>query len=176
MLIRLRILLILLLSTCSFSQASEQKEVSLKSLLDFQFQNQEQKSLISNQVVDQSQQLAPNHSLWLTDITSSLEFQNDITESFTGQQDNITNSRPFETRVQAATKAILTKSKWTDPQKTWLRRIAEQITKEIVVDRDSIDQGTFAAQGGFNRLNRVFNGKLENILHDFNEELWKVSA
>lgn len=83
---------------------------------------------------------------------------------------------PFETRVQAATKAILTKSKWTDPQKTWLRRIAEQITKEIVVDRDSIDQGTFAAQGGFNRLNRVFNGKLENILHDFNEELWKVSA
>ena len=102
-LIRLRILLILLLSTCSFSQASEQKEVSLKSLLDFQFQNQEQKSLISNQVVDQSQQLAPNHSLWLTDITSSLEFQNDITESFTGQQDNITNSRPFETRVQQRT-------------------------------------------------------------------------
>ncbi len=83
---------------------------------------------------------------------------------------------PFETRVQSATKVILAKAKWTDPQKTWLRRIAEQITKEIVVDRDSIDQGTFAAQGGFNRLNRVFNGQLETILHDFNEELWKVSA
>jgi type I restriction enzyme R subunit len=83
---------------------------------------------------------------------------------------------PFETRVQTATKAILAKAKWTDPQKTWLRRIAEQISKEIVVDRDSIDQGTFAAQGGFNRLNRVFNGKLENILSDFNEELWKASA
>jgi type I restriction enzyme R subunit len=38
---------------------------------------------------------------------------------------------PFETRVQAATKVILAKAKWTDPQKTWLRRIAEQITKEI---------------------------------------------
>tara|TARA_R110000868_G_scaffold10357_1_gene51030 strand:- start:15356 stop:18700 length:3345 start_codon:yes stop_codon:yes gene_type:complete len=83
---------------------------------------------------------------------------------------------PFETRVQTATKAILAKAKWTDPQKTWLRRIAGQISKEIVVDRDSIDQGTFAAQGGFNRLNRVFNGKLENILSDFNEELWKASA
>ncbi len=83
---------------------------------------------------------------------------------------------PFETRVQSATKAILAKARWTDPQRTWLRRIAEQITKEIVVDRESIDQGTFAAQGGFNRLNRVFNGQLENILHDFNEELWKVSA
>lgn len=83
---------------------------------------------------------------------------------------------PFETRVQNATKTILAKAKWTDPQKTWLRRIAEQITKEIVVDRETIDQGTFAAQGGFNRLNRVFNGQLEAILSDFNEELWKVSA
>lgn len=83
---------------------------------------------------------------------------------------------PFETRVQQATKSILSKAKWTDPQKTWLRRIAEQITNEIVVDRESIDQGTFAAQGGFNRLNRVFNGELESILSEFNEELWKVSA
>lgn len=83
---------------------------------------------------------------------------------------------PFETRVQQATKAILTKVKWTDPQKQWLRRIAEQITKEIVLDRDSIDHGNFAAHGGFNRLNKVFNGQLETILHDFNEELWKVSA
>ena len=83
---------------------------------------------------------------------------------------------PFENRVQLATKTILAKGKWTDPQKIWLRRIAEQIIKEVVVDRESIDQGTFAAQGGFNRLNRVFNGELENILSDFNEELWKVSA
>mmetsp|Transcript_993 Transcript_993/g.1902 ORF Transcript_993/g.1902 Transcript_993/m.1902 type:complete len:1118 (-) Transcript_993:1989-5342(-) len=83
---------------------------------------------------------------------------------------------PFDTRVQMATQAILAKGKWTDPQKTWLRRIAEQITKEIVVDQESIDQGTFAAQGGFNRLNRVFDGELESILSDFNEELWKVSA
>lgn len=83
---------------------------------------------------------------------------------------------PFETRVQNATKAILAKTKWTDPQKQWLRRIAEQITKEIVLDRDSIDHGNFAAHGGFNRLNKVFNGQLETILHDFNEELWKVSA
>ncbi|MCF3630145.1 type I restriction-modification system endonuclease [Thalassospiraceae bacterium LMO-SO8] len=83
---------------------------------------------------------------------------------------------PFETRVETATKSILAKAKWTEPQKTWLRRIAEQITKEIVVDRNSIDQGTFAAQGGFNRLNRVFNGQLETILSDFNEELWKASA
>ncbi len=83
---------------------------------------------------------------------------------------------PFETRVQQATKAILAKGQWTAPQKEWLRRIAQQIVKEIVLDRNSIDSGNFAAHGGFNRLNKVFNGQLETILHDFNEELWKVSA
>lgn len=83
---------------------------------------------------------------------------------------------PFEDRVQQATKAILAKARWTEPQKQWLRRIAEQITKEVVLDRDSIDEGNFAAHGGFSRLNKVFDGKLEAILHDFNEELWKVSA
>lgn len=83
---------------------------------------------------------------------------------------------PFESRVQAATRTIMAKSRWTDPQKQWLRRIAQQIGKEIVLDRDSIDHGTFAAHGGFDRLNRVFDGQLEAILHDFNEELWKVGA
>jgi len=83
---------------------------------------------------------------------------------------------PFEERVQQATKTILAKSKWNEPQKQWLRRIAEQIAKEIVLDRDSIDEGTFGANGGFNRLKKVFDGKLEAIVHDFNEELWKVSA
>ncbi|GGX51330.1 type I restriction-modification system deoxyribonuclease [Tateyamaria omphalii] len=83
---------------------------------------------------------------------------------------------PFDERVQAATKAILSKASWTSPQKTWLRRIADQIAQEIVVDREAIDQGTFQAQGGFNRLNKVFNGQLEAILSDFNEELWKTSA
>lgn len=83
---------------------------------------------------------------------------------------------PFDERVQTATKTILSKSKWTSPQKTWLRRIADQISLEIVVDREAIDQGTFQAQGGFNRLNKVFNGQLEEILSNFNEELWKTSA
>jgi len=83
---------------------------------------------------------------------------------------------PFQDRVRDATKSILAKGQWTDPQKTWLRRIAEQIEKEIVVDRPSLDEGTFENHGGFDRLNKVFNGQLESILSDFNEELWKTSA
>ena len=62
---------------------------------------------------------------------------------------------------------------WTDPQKRWLRRIGEQVEKEIVVDREAIDREPFAADGGFTRLNKVFDGELEAVLTGINEEMWK---
>lgn len=76
-------------------------------------------------------------------------------------------------RVKAAMKRVLEGRKWTDPQKRWLKRISEQVEKEIVVDRTAIDQEPFAADGGFARLNRVFDGKLEAVLTGINEEMWK---
>lgn len=84
--------------------------------------------------------------------------------------------KPYGERVRDATRRILMKHNWTDPQRRWLQRIAEQIEKEIVVDRDSLDREPFEGEGGFTRLNKVFKGHLEEILKDFNEELWKKAA
>lgn len=83
---------------------------------------------------------------------------------------------PYEDRVREAMRAIMASRAWTDPQKRWLKRIGEQIEKEIVVDRAAIDKEPFIADGGFNRLNKVFGGELENILAGINEELWKKTA
>ena len=80
---------------------------------------------------------------------------------------------PYRDRVTAAMQRVLTSRAWTDPQKRWLRRIGEQVEKEIVVDRESIDREPFAADGGFVRLNRVFDGELETVLTGINEEMWK---
>lgn len=82
---------------------------------------------------------------------------------------------PYEERVRSALRRILGKQVWTDPQRKWLERIAEQIQREIVVDRASMDKEPFQAHGGFRRLNKVFDGHLETVLSDFNEELWKES-
>jgi type I restriction enzyme R subunit len=71
---------------------------------------------------------------------------------------------PYADRVKAAMQRVLQGRKWTDPQKRWLRRIGEQVEKEIVVDRDALDHDPFAADGGFSRLNKVFDGELENVL------------
>jgi type I restriction enzyme, R subunit len=45
--------------------------------------------------------------------------------------------------------------------------------QELVVDHDALDQEPFRSEGGFTRLNKVFDGKLESLLADINEENWR---
>lgn len=83
---------------------------------------------------------------------------------------------PFDVRVKSAMQRILTKRAWTDVQRKWLKRIEEQILRELVVDRAALDEEPFSKDGGFQRLNKVFGGQLEGVLSDINEELWKQAA
>jgi type I restriction enzyme, R subunit len=83
---------------------------------------------------------------------------------------------PFADRVRAAMNRIYASRAWTDPQRRWLKRIAEQAEREIVVDREALDRPPFDEHGGFTRLNRVFDGKLEALVSDINEELWRKTA
>jgi type I restriction enzyme R subunit len=83
---------------------------------------------------------------------------------------------PHEIRVNTAIQRVLSKNNWTEVQRKWLKRIGEQLLREVVVDRPAIDEEPFSKDGGFQRLNKVFGGKLEVILGDINEELWKKAA
>ena len=83
---------------------------------------------------------------------------------------------PLDVRVRGAMQRILARKSWTEVQRKWLKRIEEQLLREVVVDRASIDEEPFRADGGFQRLNKIFGGQLEAILGDINEELWKKAA
>jgi type I restriction enzyme, R subunit len=83
---------------------------------------------------------------------------------------------PYEDRVDHAVNELLAREAWTKPQRTWLERIGKQLKQETIVDREALDHGEFGAQGGFKRLNKVFGGKLEDVLGDLRDELWKDSA
>jgi type I restriction enzyme R subunit len=83
---------------------------------------------------------------------------------------------PFDVRVKGAMQRILSRRQWTEVQRKWLKRIEEQLLREVVVDRASIDEEPFRADGGFQRLNKVFGGQLEAVLSDISEELWKKAA
>ncbi|MDI1475390.1 type I restriction-modification system endonuclease [Polyangium sp. y55x31] len=81
---------------------------------------------------------------------------------------------PYEERVARATAKILARPGWTSIQRQWLQRIGKQLERERVVDRDTIDASeAFKSNGGFKHLDKVFGGKLDAILGDLREEVWK---
>lgn len=83
---------------------------------------------------------------------------------------------PYEERVVGAMKKILASRAWTMPQRKWLERIGKQLKVETVVDREALDHGQFKAEGGYARLDKVFDGQLEQVLGDFNDALWSDAA
>jgi type I restriction enzyme R subunit len=83
---------------------------------------------------------------------------------------------PYSRRVNRAVDLIIARGAWTPVQKRWLARIGEQLEKEIIVDRDSLDEEPFKADGGFRILNKRFDGKLESILADLSEEVWRTAS
>jgi type I restriction enzyme, R subunit len=86
---------------------------------------------------------------------------------------------PYSERVDSALKRMRKVHKFTDPQVTWLDRIAKQVKVETVVDRTSLDAGQFKSDGGFARLNKVFDGQLETLLAKYGrtwDDAWYASS
>ncbi len=80
----------------------------------------------------------------------------------------------YDERVNRALKKILASRAWDPTQKKWLERLAKQLQKEIVVDRESLDaEGSlFAAEGGSKRLEKVFDGRLIDVLAALAADAW----
>lgn len=80
---------------------------------------------------------------------------------------------PYEERVSKAVRTVLSSRAWTQPQRQWLERIASQLKISTVMDREAFDRGQFEAHGGFARIDRVFEGRLQQVLAELAEEVWK---
>lgn len=83
---------------------------------------------------------------------------------------------PYADRVKHAVDAVIKSGTWTDVQKRWLHRIGEQLHRGIVVDREALDEEPFKADGGFKIINKRFDGKLETVLSDLSEALWRTAS
>lgn len=81
---------------------------------------------------------------------------------------------PYDQRVDRALAKILGKHDWSAKQRKWLERIAKQIKANYVVDREALDADEFKRQGGgFERLNKTFDGRLAAVLDEINDALWE---
>ncbi|MCH9651901.1 MAG: type I restriction-modification system endonuclease [Deltaproteobacteria bacterium] len=83
---------------------------------------------------------------------------------------------PYDQRVANALRRLLARRSWTPPQRSWLERIGKQLVQETIVDREALDRGQFGAQGGFQRLNKLFDGQMATILADLHDFVWEESA
>ncbi len=83
---------------------------------------------------------------------------------------------PFEDRVNKAMDNILQSQPWTKPQRQWLERIGMQFRKNTLVDVEALDEGQFKQEGGgFKRLNKIFDGKIVNVLELITEQIWQAA-
>lgn len=83
---------------------------------------------------------------------------------------------PYTERVQRAVKKVLASHRWTDPQRRWLQRIGQQLTANVVLDRQSFDSGAFKDNGGWAAIDKALDGKLEQVLGDLAENVWSSAA
>ena len=82
---------------------------------------------------------------------------------------------PYSERVDHALQKLLAGRTWTTPQRDWLKRIAAQTKANLLVDREALDDPDLVFKregGGFNRLDKLFNGELQQVLDSFNDSLW----
>jgi len=87
--------------------------------------------------------------------------------------------QPYNERVDHALQKLLASKTWTAPQRDWLKRIAAQTKANLLVDREALDDPNLVFKregGGFNRLDHIFNGELQQVLEAFNDSLWQSTA
>ncbi len=83
---------------------------------------------------------------------------------------------PYEERVNRAVRTVAARHSLTTPQRKWLDQIASEIKSRTVVDRDSLDEPPFSQHGGFRRLDKLFGGELQDLLHEVADETWGPAA
>lgn len=81
-----------------------------------------------------------------------------------------------EERIKRAMKKIYRMKPWPKVQKMWLERIEKQLLKEPVLGPDpekAFEVEPFKRAGGYKRLNKIFDGQLDDIVRKINHALYE---
>ncbi len=81
-----------------------------------------------------------------------------------------------EERIKKAFQKIRGQRKWSVVQFKWLDRFEKQLLKENVLTREDFNMQPFKADGGFDRINKIFNNELDTVLEMINQNLYQQTA
>ncbi|MCX2837879.1 type I restriction-modification system endonuclease [Salinimicrobium sp. MT39] len=79
-----------------------------------------------------------------------------------------------EKRIQNAMEKIKTMRNWNKIQLRWLDRFEKQLLKETVLTKQDLNDDPFKRDGGYQRLNKIFENNLDEILERLNENLYSA--
>jgi type I restriction enzyme R subunit len=75
-------------------------------------------------------------------------------------------------RIKRAMERLHKANDFNKMQLDWLMRIEKALLSETVLDREMFDTGSFQTSGGYGKLNKIFLGKFDDVLHELNEYLY----
>ena len=77
-----------------------------------------------------------------------------------------------EERIRKAVEQIRNMENWNAVQKKWINRFELQLLKETVLRVEDLDDDPFDEAGGYRRLNKIFNNRLDEIIDRLNDGLY----
>lgn len=79
---------------------------------------------------------------------------------------------PPQQRVKNAVNKIKASRSWNKTQLKWIERFEKQLLAETILTRQDLDLQPFVNEGGFKRLNAIFDEELEPLIVQLNEYLF----
>ena len=85
---------------------------------------------------------------------------------------------PKEERISKAMKRVMASQKWSAVQRGWLDRIEKRLKQEEpLIDSSFINEDSLLRRdGGFKRMNAIFDNEGEAVLKLINEQLYAQTA
>jgi len=77
-------------------------------------------------------------------------------------------------RVKNAISKIKSSRDWNIHQLKWIDRFEKQLLAESILTKKDLDLKPFLDEGGFNRINKIFNNELEDLIIELNNDLYSA--
>ncbi|MDI1322270.1 MAG: type I restriction-modification system endonuclease [Algoriphagus sp.] len=77
-----------------------------------------------------------------------------------------------EDRIRKAVNSIREMKTWNKIQLKWIDRFEMQLMKESILSKEDLDKEPFSGDGGFSRLNKLFEDQLEEVIARLNQNLY----
>ncbi|MBP1615632.1 MAG: type restriction-modification system endonuclease [Bacteroidetes bacterium] len=77
-------------------------------------------------------------------------------------------------RVKNAIDRVRQMHNWNAVQTKWIDRFEDQLVAELVLTKDDLNKSPFIDNGGYDRINKIFNYKLDEVIQTINTYLYSA--